>query len=118
MRQLRQFAPIIAAAGILLTAPATAQEPEIVVTGQKIPPGYEPVKKVVKIGDLNLTTGAGVKEMEKRVRHAVATVCPVPAANSPSYESRDYKVCKKVAWTGARPQMDRAVQRATQTSSR
>ena len=47
--------------------------------------------------------------MEKRVAHGVAQVCPMPNANSPRYEKRDYEACRKFAMDGARPQMDRAV---------
>lgn len=112
---LRQLAlPAVAGLGALaLAAPALAQVQGIVVTGQKLPPGYELVTSTIQIGDLNLATDAGVKEMEKRVAHGVATVCPLPAGNAPSYERRDHKACQKFAWAGARPQMDKAVANAT-----
>ena len=112
--------PIIGVAGLLLTAgPAAAQqEQQIVITGQKLPQGYELVTSTVQIADLNLATSAGVQQMEKRVAHGVATVCPTPGGIAPSYEQRDYEACQKFAWAGARPQMDRAVQAATLRASR
>lgn len=91
-------------------APAAAQEGQVVViTGKKVPPGYEPVTQTVSIADLNLMTTGGVQEMEERVAHAVAVVCPMPAGTSPQYEMRDYDACRQFALDGARPQMDRAI---------
>lgn len=81
MTILRELAlPIIGAAGFLLLAsPATAQEQGIVVTGKlKMPTGYEPIEKVVDIEDLDLTTSAGKKEMEKRVTAAEKSMCAAP----------------------------------------
>ena len=116
MSLFRQLAlPVVGGVGLLvMAAPAIAQEQEIVITGQKLPSGYELVTSTVQIGDLNLATSAGVAEMEKRVAHGVATVCPTPSGTAPAYEVHDYDACKKFAWDGARPQMDKAVARATQ----
>ncbi len=102
--------PIIAGAGFLwVAAPASAQLQEIVVTGKlKIPEGFEPVKKVVSIAGLDLSTPAGSSEMEKRVGAAVESICatPPPFTNS---EKRDSKLCSDYAWASARPQMERAI---------
>ena len=119
MSLVRQIAvPFFAGVGMFaIAAPAIAQEQNIVITGQKLPPGYELVTSSVQIGDLNLASSAGVAEMEKRVAHGVATVCPTPSGTAPDYEMHDYDSCKKFAWAGARPQMDRAVQAATQRAS-
>lgn len=116
MRHLGQLASsILIGGGVLLTAvPAHAQEHEIVVTGKKLPSGYVPVTTAVRIGDLNLSRSAGVKEMQRRVARAVSSVCPAPPSLSESYEERDFKLCRDYAWASARPQMERAVQRATQ----
>ena len=119
MSQLRQLVVALGtgAAFLLTSAPATAQEQQLVVTGKKIPEGFEPVTKVVKIGDLNLATSTGVKEMNKRVAYAVNWLCPAPPANAADYEERDMKVCRDFAWSSVRPQMERAVQRADQGTS-
>lgn len=113
MSKLLQIAPlIVAGAGLLLAAPASAQDQEIVVTGKmKIPAGYEAVKRVVSIKDLDLATPGGAAELEKRVGGAVESICasPPPFTND---EKRDSKACSDYAWATARPQMDRALQRA------
>ena len=101
--------PIVATIAIAAAAPPAAETGAVIITGKKVPPGFEPVTRRVNIRDLNLATGTGVKAMEKRVAHGVAQVCPMPNANSPRYEKRDYEACRKFAMDGARPQMDRAV---------
>lgn len=101
--------PVVAISAFAAAAPPAAQPGAVVITGRKVPPSFEPVTRTVKIGDLNLATGSGVKQMEKRVAHGVAEVCPMPAGNSPNYERRDYEACRKFAMDGARPQMDRAL---------
>ena len=84
---------------ICLRWPAAAQqEQQIVITGQKLPQGYELVTSTVQIADLNLATSAGVAADGERVAHGVATVCPTPGGIAPSYEQRDYEACQKFAW--------------------
>lgn len=118
MSLFRQLAlPVVASLGLLAATPATAQQ-QIVITGKKIPPGYEAITRTVKITDLNLGTKAGVEEMEKRVAHAIAKVCPTPGGISPSYEQRDADACLDYARAGAREQMDRAIQSATGEASK
>ena len=70
MLRITNLALAIAVVGIAAAATAAPQEQAIVVTGQKVPAGYEPVSQTVDIRDLNLATEAGVKEMQKRVGHA------------------------------------------------
>ncbi|WP_219894478.1 UrcA family protein [Aquisediminimonas profunda] len=94
------------------TAPAFAQQQEIIVTGKmKVPKGFEPVKKVVSIEDLHLATPADARKMERRVREAVAQICAVPARAAP-WEVRDGKLCSDFAWASARPQMNEALKQA------
>ncbi len=114
MPKLRWLAlPIVAGAAFLcLAPPAIAQQQEIVVTGKmKIPEGYQPVKRNVSIKGLNLATPAGVTEMEKRVRNAVEWICESHRARGKE-EKRDAQLCTDYAWASARPQMNRAIQRA------
>lgn len=109
MTKLRTLTlPVIAAAGLLLSAsPAIAQEEEIVVTGKlEIPRGYEPVSRVVNIEDLDLSKPSDEEKMEKRVALAVRKVC----SNVDSLKMRRY--CRDYAWASARPQMERALERA------
>lgn len=114
MATIRKIAlPIIGAFGLLcMAAPAIAQQQEIVVTSKmKIPKGFEPVKKVVNIKDLNLVTSADERKMERRVRAAVVEICPVPARPA-RWQLRDAKLCSDFAWAGARPQMAEALRKA------
>lgn len=114
MTILRELAlPIIGAAGFLLLAsPATAQEQGIVVTGKlKMPTGYEPIEKVVDIEDLDLTTSAGEKEMEKRVTAAVKSMCAAPP-RAARWQVKDAEMCSEFAWASARPQMEEALRMA------
>jgi UrcA family protein len=114
MTRLRQLAlTILGGAGLLLAStPVSAQQEEIVVTGKmQIPTGYESVKKVVSISGLDLSTSAGVSEMERRVGNAVQSICanPPPFTND---EKRVSKLCSDFAWASARSQMNDALQKA------
>jgi UrcA family protein len=116
MPNVRQFAFAAAAiTGLCASAtPAFAQEQEIVVSGKvKAPDGYEAVTQKVKIGDLNLASAAAVRLLDKRVGNAINALCSRPRQESPGYEKRDAKLCRDVAWASARPQMRRAIQKAT-----
>lgn len=117
MASLHQLS-ISAVAGlsvVLAAAPALAQaqEQEIVITAKQLPNGFEPVTQVVKIADLNRGTSAGVTEMEKRVTGAVDTMCDTKGSAG-VLPANERKTCRDFAWASARPQMDRAVNAATQ----
>ena len=94
-------------------SPVQAQEPsgsqgqEIVVTGKVAE--KDVVTEVVKIGDLNLATDPGVKEMERRVTSAVDYICAIPAVVG-YYKQKSEAPCRDEAWASAKPQMDNAVQ--------
>ncbi len=84
-----------------------AEEPEIVVSGgREIPRGYEKVTRRVNIADLDLTTEVGTTEMEKRVGAMVEEICDAIRRRT----VREY--CYDLAWSDARPQMDRVIARA------
>lgn len=110
MLSLRALVLPVAAISVAgFAAEPTVQEQGVVITGQRVPSGYEPVTTTAKYGDLNLATDVGVKELEKRVAHGVSEVCPTPAGTAPHYEITDYEACRKFAMDGARPQVDRAI---------
>jgi UrcA family protein len=114
MRSIRYLAlPIFGVLGVIcLSEPAFAQQQEIVVTGKtKIPNGYEPVKKVVSIKDLDLAKPADATKMEKRVRATITGMCAAPARPA-RWQLRDSKLCSDYAWASARPQMDAALKQA------
>jgi UrcA family protein len=68
----------------------------------------------VSYADLDLASTAGVKVLASRVRLAVRHVC-APVAERTTYVQ--FNDCRSFAWGGARPQMDRAIERATQLAS-
>lgn len=116
MLRFRQLSIPVAAglAVVVMTpAPALAQGQEIVITVKRLPNGFEPVSQTVKIADLNLATSDGVSAMQKRVTGAINSMCTVTGSTgiAPANEG---KTCRDFAWASARPQMDRAVQAATQ----
>lgn len=88
-------------------APASAQEPPIVIT-RTLPPSADILMRVVYIADLDLKSAAGQQEMEKRVGRAVEDMCAIPTP-LPSYKGKMEKPCRDEAWASARPQMDRVV---------
>ncbi|MCJ2177553.1 UrcA family protein [Novosphingobium album (ex Hu et al. 2023)] len=113
MTNLRQFVlPIIGGASLLcLTAPAAAQQTDIMVTGKiKVPRGFELVKQVVDITDIDLASPGGERELERRVGTAVSTICPT-APRPAHWEERDRKLCTDTAWASARPQMNQMIQK-------
>jgi UrcA family protein len=106
-------------ASAAMLSPVMAQElqagegPEIVVTGKAS--DKDVVTRVVKIGDLNLTTDAGVKEMQRRVAAAVEDICVIPAVIG-YYRDKAEKPCRDEGWASAAPQIDSALQKAREGS--
>jgi UrcA family protein len=92
-------------------APTTAVQEQEVIVVRGLPPSRDRLMRAVYIGDLNLKTTAGQQEMENRVGRAVVEMCAIPSP-IPSYGRKMTKPCRDEAWASARPQMDRAVQRA------
>ncbi|MFZ9394923.1 MAG: UrcA family protein [Erythrobacter sp.] len=95
-----------------LATPAVAQEPEIIVTARmNAPEGFETVKLVVGISDLDLATTTGATRMERRVSESIKRFCG-PPARAARWEVKDSKLCSEHAWASARPQMDEALRKA------
>ena len=90
-------------------APAAAQAPIVIM--RKLPPSPDLLVRTVFIGDLDLTSANGQKEMEVRVSKAVDDMCTIPAP-LPSYKGPMEKPCRDEAWTSARWQMRDAMERA------
>ena len=91
--------------------PGDVQEPSIVIT-HKMRPSPDVMVRTVYIGDLDLKSAKGQKEMEWRVQKAVDGICSIPSP-LPSYKGKMEQPCRDEAWGGARPQMADAVKRAT-----
>lgn len=81
----------------------------LVVRGQRLPDGAE--QRIVRIGDLDLRSEAGEREMVRRVGQAVDSICAMSGAPSPQESGLDEE-CRDDAWASARPQMDAVVRRA------
>jgi UrcA family protein len=64
-----------------------------------------PLTERVPFDDLTLATKDGQRTLYLRVRYAVDSVCP----ESDPEGAYDILGCKMFAWSGARPQMNRAV---------
>jgi UrcA family protein len=92
---------------LVMAAPAASQSQPIVVTGH--PPGHEAVMQKVSYGDLNLTTGDGALELQRRVKSAVTRICPLRSGHIQLHERREAEACQKSAWASAQPQMDHAI---------
>lgn len=94
----------ITAGTFAASSPAFGQDSQMTtVTGRH--PDVEYVTERVSYSDLNLALPAHEKKLVRRVKYAVNRVCP-------DYMGIIDRDCRSFAWNGAKPQIDRAVQRA------
>lgn len=113
-----KLAPLCAAVAItasgvfLIASPSAAADRPVVVEGS--PPEGAVVQRV-SYGDLNLATNDGEKLLYRRVGRAVSRVCD--QAN-PGAHYTDIWTCRGMSWTGARPQIASALDRARQMAAR
>ena len=101
----------ITAGGLVVMAPkASAQHRPVVVTA----PSNDTVIRRVSYADLNLSTNAGEQLLNKRVGGAVNSVCEEATEFATgSFQAKGARrACSLAAWDGARPQIQRAVDRA------
>ena len=89
---MRMLMAVIVAAG--LAAPAVSAEP-----------GYEEARIVVKTEDLDLSTPAGQRAMDKRLRIAVTRLCGYPVTFSRD-ESEALAACEADAKQAVAPQIE------------
>lgn len=101
----------ITAGGFALAAPAFSQGRQVVV---KAPPKDDLPRRYVAYSDLNLIQPAGLKTLNRRVNSAVREVCRESVPSGDFYTEMG---CRSFAWDGARPQINRAVQRAHQIAA-
>lgn len=86
--------------------PAAAEDRPVLVYG----PSENTRVEHVKFADLDLATRTGTKALKARVGDAVERVCVF----EPDIRSRsDYHACANGSWARAKPQIDRAVARAS-----
>ena len=98
------------AAAAAQPAARASQEAPIVIT-RRLPPSPDLLVRTVFIGDLDLSSAGGQKEMEVRVTKAVDDMCTLPTP-LPSYKGVMEKPCRDEAWESARWQMREAMERA------
>jgi len=94
------------------SAPATAKDRPVVVTAPLEDPAV-PTRRV-SFRDLNLTTNEGQKTLMRRVKNAVTIVCLESTYSSDLVAEHK---CRRFAWKGALPQVDRAMQREIEIAS-
>jgi UrcA family protein len=96
------LALIVGAAGAALAEPPGSAT----VIGQRFEEG---LSKAVSYRDLNLASLAGEQTLNRRVGGAARAVCEPVGLNT---NDRDFSSCIDYAWSGAKPQIALAVQRA------
>ena len=89
---------------LLVGMSAAANAQDATIFGER--PDDQAMTERVSYLDLDLTSEAGEATLVGRVRGAVRRVC----IDQPS--SRPYFACRRVAWQGAKPQIDLAVARS------
>jgi len=101
----------ITTVGVLLISPdASARGRPIIVTA----PAQDVVVRHVGYADLNLASATGEKILNRRVGSAVGDLCDEATGgdNRSLHGTVNMMRCNSEAWTGARPQIARAIQRA------
>ena len=100
-------------AGIASLSPvAEARQRPVVITAPELDPEL-PTRRVT-YADLNLASVSGERTLMRRVSGAVREVCYEAVPDGKSF---DVTGCRKVAWDGANPQIDRALQRAREIAA-
>jgi UrcA family protein len=105
---------VTAAALFAVASPSVAQPPSVFVTAPA-----DVVTRHISYADLNLASVAGERALDHRVGGAVSDLClDATGGNDGSPDFKfSMKRCSGFAWKEARPQMDRAIQRARQIAS-
>jgi UrcA family protein len=101
----------LTAAGVFaLAGPAWGKSTRIFVTA----PSPDTVTRHITYADLNLASAAGERTLYRRVSYGVGNLCDEVIGGYDRSPSSKFNLmaCTGSAWNQARPQMDRAVQRA------
>ena len=95
----------------IMGSPVFGRTAPIMVTS---PPWEEVVVRHVSYADLNLASAPGQQTLNRRVHSAVTDLCNEATGGSDGSILFRFSMmkCSSEAWNGARPQIDRAVQRA------
>jgi UrcA family protein len=102
----------ILSSALLVSSSASASSPgePVVVTATR----DAEATRFVHHGDLDLQRAPDQRRLAQRVDSAIKDVCAIGDyhAKRTIAASSDYHACSKVAWNGARPQIDAAIARA------
>lgn len=114
MKHLNALALCTAVALTAMASPALGKSARLVVTAPA-----DPVARHISYADLNLASPAGETTLNRRVDAAVSDLClDVTGGNDGSFTFKASMMrCSGSAWNQARPQIDRAVQRAREIAS-
>ena len=103
---------MVAAVGLIAASasPAWGKSARIFVTA----PSPDTVSRHITYADLNLASAAGERTLYRRVSYGVSDLCDEILGSYDRSPSSKFNLmaCTGSAWSQARPQMDRAVQRA------
>jgi UrcA family protein len=115
MKHLNAITLCTAVAMSAMASPAVGKSTKLVVTAP-----LDRVARHVSYADLNLASPAGETTLNRRVDVAVADLClDATGANDGSFTFKAAMMrCSGSAWNQARPQIDRAVQRAREIASK
>jgi UrcA family protein len=100
---------ITACAIFVAGSPAFGKSAPIVVTAQP-----EMTSRHIGYADLNLASATGERILNRRVNYAIGDLCVEVTGGYSGSSTLDFAnvTCSRSAWQQARPQMERAVQRA------
>lgn len=101
-----------AGSALIVATPAIGQSRQVVVTA---PRDEALPTRHVTYADLNLAVQADQARLHRRIGIAVRDVCRESVGLMPPRFLE--QECKSIAWAGARPQVDRAVQRAREIAA-
>lgn len=96
---------------VMLAPPAAAKGKPIVVEAAP----EDVLTERVSFADLNLASVEGRQTLNRRVGSAVKSVCIDSIGDTSNVYAGH--ACRNYAWAGARPQIDRAVQRAREIAA-
>lgn len=108
---------LFAAVGMIAASasPAWGKSTRIFVTA----PSPDTVSRHITYADLNLASAAGERTLFRRVSYGVGDLCDEVIGGDDGSATSKFNLmsCTGSAWSQARPQMDRAVQRARDIAS-
>lgn len=108
---LAASAAVLAAGSAVVFAAGAAHAKDITVYAE---PAEDALTRTVRHADLNLASHTDQAKLNGRVSRAVSFVCSPFDERGVNHLKAE---CKDFAWSGARPQMARAIERARQLAA-